>query len=156
MFSEDHTLRWLRSGEHYYGGSYNRSGQSGKEHTMLARAHQRVVDILSQPLEFRAPPAAVERIKQYVRDEAGALGVPAPQWTFSTGHFCQGRIQMRGSERRLSSVAYRNQASGSTGNLLGLDTSLRSYSAGAEPVPFPHTAPNDACAQKVSGSENGP
>ena len=80
---EDHTLRWLRSGEHYYGGSYNRSGQSGKEHTMLARAHQRVVDILSQPLEFRAPPAAVGRIKQYVRDEARSLGIPAPQWTMN-------------------------------------------------------------------------
>ncbi len=36
-----------------------------------------------------------------------------------------------GSERRLSSKAYRNQASGSTDNPLGLDTSLRSYSAGA-------------------------
>jgi hypothetical protein len=32
-----------------------------------------------------------------------------------------------GSERRLSSVTYRNQASGSPGNPLGLDTSLRSY-----------------------------
>jgi len=44
----------------------------------------------------------------------------------------------RGSEpfdfqdrRRLSSKAYRNQASGSMSNPLGLDTSLRSYSAGA-------------------------
>jgi len=37
---------------------------------------------------------------------------------------------MQGSERRLSSGAYRNQASGFTGNPLGLDTSLRSYSAG--------------------------
>jgi len=78
---EDHTLHWLRSGEHYYGGSYNRSGRPGEEHTMLARAHQRVVDILSQPLEFRAPPVAVERIKQYVRDEARSLRVPAPEWT---------------------------------------------------------------------------
>ncbi len=45
------------------------------------------------------------------------------------------------SERRLSSVAYRNQASGSTDNPLGLDTSLRSYSAGAEPaLPSPRLA----------------
>ena len=41
-----------------------------------------------------------------------------------------------GSERWLSSKAYRNQASGSTDNPLGLDTSLRSYSAGARPGPF--------------------
>ncbi|MFQ5856638.1 MAG: hypothetical protein ACE5LU_13455 [Anaerolineae bacterium] len=39
----------------------------------------------------------------------------------------------------MSSVAYRNQASGFTGNPLGLDASLRSYSAGA--------------GRKVSGSE---
>lgn len=79
--SEDHTMRWLRSGEHYYGGSYNRSGQPGEENTMLARAHQRVQEVLSRPLEFRAPPAAVERIKQYVRDEARSVGVSAPEWT---------------------------------------------------------------------------
>lgn len=79
----DHTFRWLRSGEHYYGGSFNRSGQSGEAHTMLARAHQRVQSILSQSFEYSAPPAAVERIKQYVRDEAKALGLPAPEWTAS-------------------------------------------------------------------------
>ena len=36
------------------------------------------------------------------------------------------------SERWLSSVAYRNQVSGSLHSPLGLDTSLRSYSAGAD------------------------
>ena len=77
---EDHTLRWLRKGEHYYGGSYNRGGKSGKENTMLARAHQQVVDILSQPLTFRAPAAAVERIKTYVQAEAHSSHVVAPQW----------------------------------------------------------------------------
>jgi formylglycine-generating enzyme required for sulfatase activity len=40
------------------------------------------------------------------------------------------------SERWLSSEAYRNQASGSTDNPLGLDTSLRSYSTGAGLVLF--------------------
>ena len=77
---EDHTLQWLRSGEHYYGGTYNRSGKSGEENTMLARAHQQVVDILSQPLAFRAPGAAVERIKAYVQAEAHSSHVVAPQW----------------------------------------------------------------------------
>jgi hypothetical protein len=45
------------------------------------------------------------------------------------GHTCR-------SERRLSGEAYRNQASGSVGNPLGLDTSLRSYSAGAGLTPL--------------------
>ena len=40
------------------------------------------------------------------------------------------------SERWLSSEAYRNQASGPTDNPLGLDTSLRSYSASARSGPF--------------------
>lgn len=77
---EEHTLDWLRSGEHYYGGSFNRSGQPWEEKTMLARAHQRVEDILSQPVEFQAPDRAVERIKEYVRDEARSLGVNPPGW----------------------------------------------------------------------------
>ena len=76
----DHTLRWLRTGEHYYGGSFSRSGEPGEEHTMLARAHERVVEALSEPLEFRAPPEAVERIKQYVRDEARRARVAVPDW----------------------------------------------------------------------------
>ncbi len=40
-------------------------------------------------------------------------------------------------ERRLSSEAHRNQASGFTNNPLGLDTSLRSYSTGAGLGLFP-------------------
>jgi trimethylamine:corrinoid methyltransferase-like protein len=77
---KDHTLRWLRSGEHYYGGTFNRGGKPGDEHSMLARAHEQVLDILSQPLSFRAPPAAVERIKTYVQDEARSSGVAVPEW----------------------------------------------------------------------------
>ena len=72
-------MRWLRSGEHYYGGSFNRSGLPGEENTMLARAPQRIKDILDRPIEFGASPEAVNRIKQYVRDEAKSLGVPAPE-----------------------------------------------------------------------------
>ena len=82
FLDEAHTMRWLRSGEHYYAGSYNRSGEAGQENTMLARARRRVEEILSRPLEFRAPAPAVERIRQYVRDEAKTLGVAAPEWTF--------------------------------------------------------------------------
>ena len=80
FLGQDHTVRWLRSGEHYYSGSFNRSGEPGEENTMLARAHRRVQEILSRPLEFRAPPAAVERIKQYVRDHAHEIKIHAPAW----------------------------------------------------------------------------
>jgi trimethylamine--corrinoid protein Co-methyltransferase len=75
-----HTLRWLRSGEHYYGGSYNHNGRPGQEYTMLARAHDRVQNILEQPLEYHAPPGSIERIQQYTRDFARSLGVRTPEW----------------------------------------------------------------------------
>ena len=81
FIEDEHVLHWLRSGEHYYGGSFNRTGQFGDENTMLARAHRRVEDILNQPFEFGAPPEAVKRIKQYVRDEAKSMGLAAPEWT---------------------------------------------------------------------------
>ena len=79
-FETDHTLRWLRSGEHYYGGSFDRSGRPGDEYTMLARAHERVEEILSQPLSYSAPGDALERIKHHVRGQAASLRVAAPDW----------------------------------------------------------------------------
>ena len=79
-FEADHTLAWLRSGEHYYGGSFDRSGRPGEQYTMLARAHARVQEILNQPLTYGAPADAVERIKQYLRDMAASRAVAAPDW----------------------------------------------------------------------------
>lgn len=79
-FETGHTLRWLRSGEHYYGGSFDRSGRPGEEYTMLARTHERVKEILARPLSYAAPADAVERIKRYVRDRAHSVGVAAPEW----------------------------------------------------------------------------
>ena len=79
--AEDHTLRYVRSGEHYYGGSYNHTGQPGEENTMLVRAHERVTNILAQPFKWGAPPAVVQRVKQYVRDYAKSLKVAVPDWT---------------------------------------------------------------------------
>ncbi len=79
--AEDHTLRWVRSGEHYYGGTFNHTGMPGPENTMLARAHQCVVNVLSQPFSFGAPPAVLERVKQYVRDHARSRDVVPPEWT---------------------------------------------------------------------------
>jgi trimethylamine---corrinoid protein Co-methyltransferase len=76
----EHTLRWLRSGEHYYGGSYNRSGRSGRENSMLERAHQRVERILKKPLTCLAPPEVIERMRDCIEDQAKAAGVAAPPW----------------------------------------------------------------------------
>lgn len=78
--ANDHTLKWLRSGEHYYGGSYNRTGRSGDEYSMLARAHKRVEDALKKPFRFKAPPASVERIHRFIQERAQAQGIKAPQW----------------------------------------------------------------------------
>jgi len=79
-FDTGHTLRWLRSGEHYYGGSFNRSGRAREEYTMLARAHERMERIQSQPFSFQAPADSVERIKQYLQEKARSLGVAMPDW----------------------------------------------------------------------------
>ena len=76
----NHTLSWLRSGEHYYGGSYNRNGRPGTEYTMLGRAHEKVEKILSKPFSFAAPAESVERIRQFVKTEAKAHGVESPEW----------------------------------------------------------------------------
>jgi trimethylamine--corrinoid protein Co-methyltransferase len=78
-----HTFKWLRSGEHYYGGSYNRSGRAGTEYTMLARAHDRVEGILGKPFAYAAPEKAVERIRQYVCDLARDRNVAPPEWPCS-------------------------------------------------------------------------
>lgn len=75
-----HTLRWLRSGEHYYGGSFNRSGRPGEEATMLARAHARAQEILAQPFRYAAPPEAVRRLRAFLEDQARAGGLEAPNW----------------------------------------------------------------------------
>jgi trimethylamine---corrinoid protein Co-methyltransferase len=75
-----HTLRWLRSGEHYYGGSYNRSGRAGEEYTMLERAHQRAESILKKPFTCQAKLEAIERLRRFICAQAKAVGLPAPQW----------------------------------------------------------------------------
>lgn len=77
----NNTIRWLRSGEHYYGGSFDRSGRPDESVSMLSRAHERVKDILGKPLVYKAPAPAVQRIKQHLRDRAKSLNVPPPDWT---------------------------------------------------------------------------
>lgn len=81
FLAERHTRKAVQSGEHYLGGSFNHIGRAGEEYTMLARAHQRVEEILAQPFEYGASPDAVRRIKDYVRDHAREKKVAAPEWT---------------------------------------------------------------------------
>ncbi|HJW76940.1 MAG TPA: trimethylamine methyltransferase family protein [Thermoleophilia bacterium] len=81
FLGETHTRRHIQAGEHYYGGSFNHSGRAGEEYTMLARAHQRVEQILAEPFSYQAPQDAVRRVMDYVRDHAAARGVAAPAWT---------------------------------------------------------------------------
>ena len=77
---QEHTLRWLRSGEHLYRGAFNRSGQAGEERTMLAQAHTRARAILDRPFQYGAPAAAVERIRDVVQQWAREARSDAPAW----------------------------------------------------------------------------
>jgi trimethylamine--corrinoid protein Co-methyltransferase len=81
FLGERHTRKYVQSGEHYYGGSFNHTGRAAEEYTMLAQAHQRVEEILGRPFEYRAPPEVVRRIKDYVRDYAKDRRVAPPEWT---------------------------------------------------------------------------
>jgi len=47
FMSHEHTLSRLRSGEHYYGGSFGRGGPDHFSMPMLERAHERVTEILA-------------------------------------------------------------------------------------------------------------
>jgi trimethylamine--corrinoid protein Co-methyltransferase len=81
FLGERHTRKAVQAGEHYYGGSFNHIGRTGEEYTMLARAHQRVEEILARPFEYRAPAETVRRIQNYVRDHAKDKNVVPPEWT---------------------------------------------------------------------------
>jgi trimethylamine--corrinoid protein Co-methyltransferase len=81
FLGETHTRRTVQAGEHYYGGSFNHLGRAGEEYTMLARAHQRVEEILAAPWQYQAPADAVRRIKDCVRDHAISKSVTPPEWT---------------------------------------------------------------------------
>ncbi len=80
FLSSEHTLEWLRSGEHYYGGSFNRTLLQGDDKTMLSKAHERVREILEKPVEFKAPGDAVKRIKEYIIDFSKEKNVNPPEW----------------------------------------------------------------------------
>ena len=81
FLGDTHTRRAVQAGEHYYGGSFNHMGRTAEEYTMLALAHERVVDILAAPMEYGAPADAVRRLKDYVRGHAAEKNVSPPEWT---------------------------------------------------------------------------
>jgi trimethylamine--corrinoid protein Co-methyltransferase len=47
FMSHEHTISRLRTGEHYYGGSFGRGGPDHFSKPMLERAHERVDEILT-------------------------------------------------------------------------------------------------------------
>ena len=66
-FLEDElTLDLLKSGEHFYGGSFNLSESHRPEDSMYARSHQRVQEILSSHCP-RVPEKVIEEINRLVR-----------------------------------------------------------------------------------------
>jgi trimethylamine--corrinoid protein Co-methyltransferase len=69
---EGHTLEWLRRGEHYYGGSFNRDGTLEKSKTMLHRARRQAVDLIAKP--SAVPSSLAERVQAYARDRSTELG----------------------------------------------------------------------------------
>jgi trimethylamine:corrinoid methyltransferase-like protein len=82
---QDESLRLLEEVGVYVGDpeavhALRRAGARVEAHTMLARAHARVEEILDRPLAYGAPADAVGRIQQYLRDRAASLGVAAPDW----------------------------------------------------------------------------
>ena len=60
---DEHTLRWMRSGEHYYSDLVNRQGAQGAD--MVERAHEKVQRTL-QEHQAEVPDDVVEEIQRYV------------------------------------------------------------------------------------------
>ena len=81
FLGETHTRRAVQAGEHYYGGSFNHMGRPARSTRCWPGRTQRVEEILARPFEYGAPPDAVRRIKEYVRDHAAEKKVAPPEWT---------------------------------------------------------------------------
>jgi len=73
--TEQHTLTWLRRGEHYYPRVFNRqTAREGVEaNSVLARAHARAREILVEH-DPEVPADVSERIAEYVRRKSAELG----------------------------------------------------------------------------------
>jgi len=69
--SHPHTLRWLRTGERYFGGTFDRAPGMDESRAMLQAAHRRVEEILERSPGGEVSPAAIERVRSYVREQKG-------------------------------------------------------------------------------------
>jgi trimethylamine--corrinoid protein Co-methyltransferase len=65
FMSDRHTLRYLRSGEHLYGGSFQRAGSWETRDAALYRAHERVQTILAEHVPD-VPGRSLQEIERYV------------------------------------------------------------------------------------------
>jgi trimethylamine:corrinoid methyltransferase-like protein len=67
FLQDPNTLRFLRSGEHFYAGSFETSGAPESARSMVENLHARVEQILAhhQPA---VPPSRVEDLRRYVED----------------------------------------------------------------------------------------
>ena len=70
FLDDDHTLKWMRSGEHFYPELYNREDQ-GED--MVARAQEKVSEILAT-YNPEVPGNVVEGIRRYGRRKRAELG----------------------------------------------------------------------------------
>lgn len=59
FMAHEHTIAHLRSGEHYYGGSFGRGGPDHFSGSMLERAHERVTEIVASHV-----PAVSDRTRE--------------------------------------------------------------------------------------------
>ena len=67
-FLEDkETLKLLRSGEHFYGGSFIRANPGPLKKAMLKRAHERVEDILAKH-RAAVDPDKIGKVQEYIQD----------------------------------------------------------------------------------------
>jgi trimethylamine---corrinoid protein Co-methyltransferase len=62
------TLRFLRSGEHFYAGSFETSGSPDPEHSMYGSPHARAEQILARH-ESCVPEVQVDALRRYVEDK---------------------------------------------------------------------------------------
>ncbi len=65
---DDHTLRWLRSGEHFYEGSFERSGSTDTKRCVKENLHARILEILNEHTPA-IPDHKLEALQAYVHEK---------------------------------------------------------------------------------------
>ncbi len=74
FLSEPHTLKWLRTGEHFYSDIHDRSGYSNPQRIpMLDRARDKVREILSEH-QPAIPEDAARRVEAFIEERLRAAG----------------------------------------------------------------------------------